>query len=98
MNDKLKALLGFARKAGKLAVGTAATEESIKRRKAKLVLIGADISEKSAKEIRFLCEKFGSHAATTKLGIDEITQSIGTRAGILAIEDHGFAKAIAENL
>ena len=97
-NDRLLGFLGLARKAGKLAVGTAATEESIKRKRAKLVIIASDISAKSEKEIRFLCDKFGATAATAKLGIDDITQSIGTRAGILAVEDEGFAKAMAENL
>ena len=98
MEEKLRALLGFARKAGKLAVGTAATEESVKRKRAKLVVIASDISKKSEKEIRFLCDKFGIKVATAKLGIDAVTQSIGTRAGILAVEDEGFAKAIAENI
>ena len=98
MNDKLRALLGFARKAGKLAVGTAAAEESLGRRRAKLCILAADISPKSQKEMRFLCEKNGVKAITIPLGIDEVTQSIGTRAGILTVEDEGFAKAIAEKI
>lgn len=98
MTEKLRALLGFARKAGKLAVGTAATEESIKRRRSRLVIIGCDISEKSQKEIRFLSDKFNVPVAVTELSIDGITQSIGTKAGILSVEDEGFAKALSENL
>ena len=98
MNDKLRALLGFARKAGRLAVGTAAAEESIKRRRAKLCVLAADISQKSQKEMRFLCDKNGVRVINIPLGIDEVTQSIGTRAGILAVEDEGFAKAIAEKI
>lgn len=98
MEQKLRALLGFARKAGKLAVGTAAAEESVKRGRSKLLLTGADISQKSVKEMRFLCEKHGVRTASTVLTIDEITASIGTRAGILSIEDEGFAAAVIENL
>ena len=98
MENKLRALLGFARKAGRLAVGTAATEESVKRGRSKLVLTASDISQKSVKEIRFLCEKHGATARTTALNIDEITAAIGTRAGILSVEDEGFAAAISENL
>lgn len=98
MNDKLRALLGFARKAGRLAVGTAKATESVKRGRSKLVLTASDISAKSAKEMRFICEKHGVTARTTALNIDEITASIGTRAGILSIEDEGFAAAVIENL
>ena len=98
MQEKLRALLGFARKAGKLAVGTAAAEESIKRKRAKLVLVASDISQKSLKEMRFLGDKFNIPVAVTELGIDGITQSIGTKAGILSVEDEGFAKALSENL
>ena len=98
MKEKLRALLGFARKSGRLAVGTAATEESIKRRGSNLVIIGCDISEKSQKEIRFLGDKFNVPVAVTELTMYDITQSIGTKAGILSVEDEGFAKALSENL
>ncbi len=98
MEQKLRALLGFARKAGKLAVGTEAVKESVKRNRSHLVLIAADISQKSAKEIKFTCQRNNIKAAIITLGIDGVTQSIGTRAGILSVEDEGFAKAIAENI
>ena len=98
MEQKLRALLGFARKAGKLAVGTEAVKESIKRNRSQLVLIAADISQKSAKEINFACQKNNIRSEVITLGIDDVTQSIGTRAGILSVEDGGFANAIAENL
>ena len=96
--SKAETLLGFARKAGRLAVGTAATEEAIKRRKAFLAITASDISEKSSKEIRFLCEKNNVPFIKPQLDTYEITNAIGTRAGIIAVLDEGFAKAIAENL
>ncbi len=96
--SKALALLGFARKAGRLAVGTAATEEALSRRKAYLAITASDISEKSSKEIRFLSEKNNIPFIKAQLDTYEITNAIGTRAGILAVLDEGFAKAIAENL
>lgn len=98
MNEKILTLLGFARKAGKLAVGTSATEYSIVRRKSKLALVAGDISKKSAKEINFLCEKYGTKFAQLNIETYDITKAIGTRAGILSIEDEGFASAIIEKL
>ncbi len=98
MREKAIALLGFARKAGKLAVGTAATTDSIKRKKAYLAITASDISEKSKKEIRFLCEKNAVTFLSPELTTYDITKAIGTKAGIIALLDEGFAKSIAENL
>lgn len=98
MTEKLHALLGFARKAGKLAIGTEAVFESVNRKRARLVLIAADISQKSAKEIRFICDKNNIESVTLKIKIDDVTAAIGRRAGILSVEDDGFANAIAQNI
>ena len=98
MQNKALSLLGFARKAGRLAVGMQAAVESAKRGKAALVLVSREISEKSRKEICFHCEKHSIKFAVTDLGIYDITQAIGTKAGIVAIEDEGFAAAIAKNI
>lgn len=98
MSQKAIALLGFARKAGKLAVGTAATTDAIKRGKAFLAIVASDISEKSAKEIRFLCDKHNTVFSKPQLTTYDITAAIGTKAGIIALLDEGFAKSIAENL
>lgn len=98
MNSKILTLLGFARKAGRLAVGTMACEQSVTRKKAHLVLIASDISDKSRKEIKFLCEKHGASVADASFTIDDMTQAIGTKAGIVAVQDDGFARAIAEKL
>lgn len=97
-DNKILTLLGFARKAGRLAVGTMACEQSIVRKKAKIVLIASDISDKSRKEIKFQCEKHGTKAADLDFTIDDITRAIGTKAGIIAVQDDGFAGAIAEKL
>ena len=95
---KALTLWGFARKADRLAVGTAAATDAIKRKKAYLAITAADISEKSSKEIRFLCEKSEIPFIKPELTTYEITEAIGTRAGIIAVLDEGFARAIAENL
>ena len=98
MNEKILTLLGFARKAGRLAVGTQATETSIKRGKSRLALVASDISGKSAKEIRFLCDKHDTSFGVLPFDTYDITKAIGTKAGILSVEDDGFADAIAQKL
>ena len=85
--------LGLARKAGKLSVGFAASKEACLKTKAKLVLIASDISEKSEKEIRYFS---GGKIPVERIPytIYEVSQNIGTKAGIVAVLDDGFADAL----
>ena len=47
MNSKVLTMLGFAAKAGKLSFGMDAAVSSIKAKKARLIIVAADVSEKS---------------------------------------------------
>lgn len=87
--------LGLARKAGKLSVGFAASKEACLKRKAKFVCVASDISEKSEKEIRYFS---GGKCQVERIPytIDEVSKSIGTKAGIVAVCDDGFAKVLSE--
>ena len=76
--------MGFAAKSGNLSYGMAKARESLAKRKAKLAVSAADVSEKSRKEIGFFCEKH-----RVKLLVLEV----GRRCGILTINDSGFADA-----
>ena len=92
MRNKLLALLGFAAKSGNLSYGMAKARESLSKRKAKLAVSAADVSEKSRKEIGFFCEK---HKVLVLEGVDisAVSDAVGRRCGILTINDSGFADA-----
>jgi len=94
MNDKLLSTLGLCRKAGKLVWGFDATAQAVAGGKAKLVLLARDLSPKSAKEIRFLCEKHKMKAVDIPVSMDEIWYRLGKRAGILAVTDQGLAHTL----
>ncbi|MCQ2454555.1 MAG: ribosomal L7Ae/L30e/S12e/Gadd45 family protein [Clostridia bacterium] len=97
MNSKILTLLGFASKAARLSYGAAASSESIKNGKAKLIIVGCDISEKSAKEIRFLSDKYSVDAIFPKdITTITISNAVGRNCGILSVNDDLFASAIAE--
>ncbi len=49
--------MGFAAKSGNLSYGMAKSTGIALRKKAKLAVSAADVSEKSRKEIGFFCEK-----------------------------------------
>jgi len=95
MNDRLKSLLGLARRAGKLAAGTADIEAALKKRKGFLLLLAEDAPGAQKKYLRWAGD----------LGIETIIagqkadlgRAIGLtpRAAVLIL-DQGFARLILE--
>lgn len=94
MNDKVLGLLGFASKSGNLSFGMDSTKESLAKAKTKLILVAADISEKSLKEITFFAQKQGKEVISVEYSSDTLASATGRKGGILSVNDEGFAKAI----
>lgn len=92
MNNQLLSLLGIARRAARLSLGNDAAVESLRKGKAKLILIASDLSPRSARGIRFAAEEEEVALATADATIDEISMALGKRTGIIAVNDAGFAK------
>lgn len=57
--NKIETMLGFAAKAKQLQLGSAAVEFGLKRGKIKLVICATDLSPKTIKEFKYLCETNG---------------------------------------
>lgn len=93
MSEKILTLLGFASKSGNLSYGADSVKEALKRNKAKLVVIAKDISEKSKKEICFYAKDTVS-VLDVDFDIDTLSHAIGKRAGIISVNEIGFANAI----
>ncbi|MBN1478945.1 hypothetical protein EH223_14735 [candidate division KSB1 bacterium] len=88
--EKIKALFGFANKAGKLAPGRSAVTTAYFRKKLAAVVIATDASEK----LKTLASDFGVQVLqyATK---DELGQMLGrNETGIIGILDEGFAQSI----
>lgn len=99
MTDKALNLLQFAAKAGRLSYGTHATEWAITSGKAKLVCVANDISAKSVKELNFKASKTGIEVRVLEnTDSEKLSQSLGKKCGIIAVNDESFSKAILENL
>lgn len=92
MKDKFLTLLGFASKSGNLSFGADSVKEALKRKKAKLVIIAKDISDKSRKEIKFFANN--TPVLEADFSITEISHAIGKKAGIISVNEIGFANAI----
>ena len=97
MANKILSLLGFAAKAGKLSFGSSAVLWSVKTKKAKLVLISEEISEKSRKETTFYADKQNIKTLVLKgIDIKTVSDAVGKKCGIVSVNDCGFADAILE--
>ena len=55
--DKVYGLLGLATKSGKLIAGTDVVIENIECKKAKIAIVAIDASDKTKKNIQFICNK-----------------------------------------
>lgn len=96
ISDNLKGFLGLCRKAGKMSLGHDAVITSIKKRKAKLVITCCDASERLKNEMRDECSFDGRNIKyiDTSFPMKELSLCISSRAGVISIDDEGFAKKL----
>lgn len=96
ISDNLKGILGLCRKAGKISPGHDAAVTSIKGRKAKLVITCCDASQRLKKEIKDECEFDNRNIPyiDASFSMAELALCLGTRAGVIAVDDPGFAKKL----
>ncbi len=88
--------IGLCRRAGKLIFGFDAVKDEVMKPDSKIsgVIIADDLSEKSAKEVRFICDKYGKTVSSPGVTMDEIKGVIGKYTGILGILDDGLYRSI----
>jgi len=91
-------LLGLARRAGKLSFGTESSEDTIKRGKAKLVLVAKDSSDRTKKNFEQLCKMKNVPIYITGT-IEELSQSIGqVNKAVVVVKDENFAREIKKRI
>lgn len=94
MADKLLSLLGLAKRAGKLEPGFDAAVAAVRSGKASLLVAARDISEKTVKNLRYEGDRAGVPTLRIQAGMEEVSRACGVRAGVLAVTDEGFSKAV----
>lgn len=94
--NKLLSMLGIAKRAGAVSMGHDAAVHSVFSKKAKLLLLAADVSERSKRDMRITAEKqFGSlPVIEADITIDEIGSACGYKAGILTVNNAEISKRI----
>lgn len=93
MNRALSAL-GLARRAGKLNWGSDTAVEAMRGGACGVVILAADLSDKTKKNVRFEAEKYHVSVLEPAFTMEEISAAIGKKAGVLAVCDRGFAEKL----
>ena len=93
---KICGAAGLARKAGKLTVGGAQSEEAIRAGKAVLVLLSSDLSDNAAKKLHNAMKTHGVPYLKLPLGKEELAAACGkgSYATACALCDSGFAEIL----
>lgn len=96
--NKFYNLLGLARRAGKIGWGHDAALGAVKYGKAYLCILTSDASERLKGEFVRACESEGRNVPVyeTEKTMDEMKSIIGVRAGVLTVNDEGFAKSLKQ--
>ena len=92
--NRILSMLGLVRRVGKLAIGFNETLSTAKNKKAYLIMYANNISPKTAKEATFIGGKYNVPVIEIDCTLDELSASIGIKAGVVAVTEKGFAEKI----
>lgn len=96
--NKVLSLLGLARRAGRLEAGFDACQKAARTGKAALLAAASDISDKTYKNLCYEAQRAGIPAVRLQAPIEELGHACGVRAGVVAVNDKGFAGAVMKEL
>ena len=94
---RVRGMLGFAMRAGKLVIGTEQVCVAMKKRGAvRLAAIAADASDGTKKKIFSKCEFYGIETVQLNMTTDELGAILGKTyaPACVGITDEGFARQI----
>ena len=91
--------LGLCRKAGKLIFGFDSVAAEIKNPVSKVcgVILAADLSAKTVKEVDFICNKFSVPVFRCAETLSDFEGVMGKRTGIIAVLDRGLYNSLIKN-
>ena len=96
MNDRLLSFLGLCKRAGYLIAGADTVVRAIRDEKALLVLIAADMSPNSTKNVQFAAGQKRVPLRTLDCSKEELSFALGKHCGVICVTDRGFADKILE--
>ena len=99
-NDKKSALnlLGIARRAGKLSLGFDSAEESVIKKKSRLIIAASDISERTLSAFVQKAHSNNINMIASDIPMADLGAAVGKLVGVVSINDEGFAKKLQQLL
>ncbi|MDF2948053.1 MAG: hypothetical protein K0R07_63 [Sedimentibacter sp.] len=96
--NKIYSMLGIARKGGNISIGYDVTCLDVKDNKSKLVLIATDASDKTKKNVQFICDKY--ETKYIEYGEKEILgKSLGKKmVSVISVKDINIASYLLNNI
>ena len=95
-HSKLLSLVGLAKKAGRISIGHDAVLETIKKKKAIVILLASDASERLEREMQreLAFEKSDAKLIRITHTMEEIGKALPKKAAVMSINDTAFAAGI----
>lgn len=94
MENRILSLIGFSKKAGMLAAGSNRVIDTIKFKKAKLVILASDISLNTEDKIKGMCKLYKIEVIKLST-IEELSKITGEEnKGIYSVLDTKFSEPI----
>lgn len=96
--NKIYSMLGIARKGGKISIGYDVTCLDVQKNNSILVMIASDASEKTKKNIQYVCDKYNSKYI--EYGEKELLgQCLGKKmVSVLSINDENIVSYVLSNI
>ena len=96
MSEKILRMLGLARRAGKIVLGSEAAADAVRSGKAHIAFVATDSSDRTKKLLNNKCTSF--HVTLYEFSdCDTLGERLGKSAvSALAVVDKSFAKAISD--
>ena len=88
----------LCRRADKLVIGFDAAAKEIASPKFGGVVLAADVSAKTEKEVRFHAGKHGKEVLKADFSMDEAKDAIGKRVGVFLISDEGLFGSVKKHI
>lgn len=94
--QKFLDFLGLARRAGKVSLGFDAAEESVRKKKSKLVVTASDLSDRTRGAVTKITEQANVNMIVSEIPMESLGAAVGKLTGIISVNDEGFARKLMQ--
>lgn len=100
MQNKFLSALGLARRAGKAVCGTDAVKDSVRKKRALLIVLACDVSQNTKKQINDTASYYGTQLLEVPYTMSELSDALGKLYSVacVAITDIGLKTLVINSL